>query len=87
MALDPYLKKQVILGMDGAEIMHGHLKTLMAEAEQQLQMAQEAEDESEEAMDSMERKYWEGVCETYGELYALTYDIAFAKAELENSNG
>ena len=81
--LDPYLQKQVELGMDGADIMHGHLKTLMLEAEQQLVLAQEAENESEEAMDSMERKYWEGVCEAYGELYALTYDIAFAKSELE----
>jgi hypothetical protein len=27
----------------------------------------------------MERKYWEGVLETYAELYQLTYDIAFAK--------
>jgi len=86
LTLDPYLQKQVILGMDGADIMHGHLKTLMLEAETQLQYAQEAEDESEEAMDSMERKYWEGVLETYGELYQLTYAIAFAKAELEKAN-
>lgn len=84
--LDPYLKKQVILGMDGADIMHGHLKTLMVEAEAQLEMAQEAEEDSGEAMDSMERKYWEGVLETYGELYQLTYAIAFAKAELEKAN-
>ena len=83
MTLDPYLQKQVDLGMDGADIMHGHLKTLMLEAEQQLVLAQEAEEESEEAMDSMERKYWEGVCEAYGELYQLTYEIAFAKANKE----
>jgi len=84
--LDPYLSRQVILGMDGADIMHGHLKTLMVEAEAQLEMAQEAEEDSGEAMDSMERKYWEGVLETYGELYQLTYAIAFAKAELEKDN-
>jgi hypothetical protein len=69
----------VNLGMDGADIMHGELKVLMLEAEQQLELAVEAEQESEEAMDSMERRYWEGVLETYGELYGLTYDIAFAK--------
>jgi hypothetical protein len=86
MELDPYLQKQVELGMDGADIMHGHLKTLIVEAEQQLILAQDAEAESEEAMDSMERKYWEGVTETYSELYALTYAIAFAKAELEKTN-
>jgi predicted secreted hydrolase len=71
--------------MDGADIMHGHLKTLMLEAEQQLGLAIEAEEESEEAMDSMERRYWEGVCEAYGELYALTYEIAFAKGELNGN--
>ena len=80
MTLDPYLQKQVELGMDGADIMHGHLKTLMLEAEQQLELAQEAEEESGEA------KYWEGVCEAYGELYALTYAIAFAKANKEEIN-
>ena len=85
LVLDPYLQKQVDLGMDGADIMHGHLKTLMLEAETQLELAQEQEDESEEAMDSMERKYWEGVTEAYAELYSLTYAIAFAKREI-NAN-
>ena len=77
--LPPHLQRMVNLGMDGADIMHGELKVLMVEAEQQLELAQEAEEDSGEAMDSMERKYWEGVLETYGELYRLTYDIAFAK--------
>jgi len=77
--LPPHLQRMVNLDMDGADILHGELKVLMVEAEQQLALAQEAEDESGEAMDSMERKYWEGVLETYGELYSLTYDIAFAK--------
>ena len=85
MALDPYLQKQVELGMDGADIMHGHLKTLMLEAETQLELAIEQEEETEEAMDSMERKYWEGVTETYAELYALTYEIAFAKGALNGN--
>ena len=77
--LPPHLQRMVNLDMDGADIMHGELKVLMLEAEQQLELAQQAEDESEEAMDSMERKYWGGVLETYAELYQLTYDIAFAK--------
>ena len=85
MALDPYLQKQVELGMDGADIMHGHLKTLMLEAETQLELAIEQEEDTEEAMDSMERKYWEGVTETYAELYALTYEIAFAKGALNGN--
>ena len=80
--LDPYLMKLVELGMDGADIMHGHLKTLMLEAETQLNLAIEQEEETEEAMDSMERRYWEGMSEAYEELYTLTYAIAFAKGEL-----
>jgi len=82
MELDPYLQKQVELGMDGAEIMHGHLKTLMVEAEQELELAVDAEEESGEAMDSMVRTYAEGVLDTLGQMYALTYAIAFAKGAL-----
>ena len=81
--LPPHMQRMVNLDMDGADIMHGELKVLMVEAEKQLELAQEAENESEEAMDSMERRYWEGVLDTYGELYKLTYDIAFAKGEKE----
>ena len=77
--LPPHLQRMVNLDIDGADILHGELKVLMVEAEQQLELAVQAEEESEEAMDSMERRYWEGVLETYGELYGLTYDIAFAK--------
>ena len=84
MQLDPYLMNQVEMGMDGADIMHGHLKTLMLEAEAHLEDAIEVEEESGDAMDSMERKYWEGVTETYAELYALTYAIAFAKEDIKN---
>ena len=79
--LPPHLQRMVNLSMDGADIMHGELKVLMVDAEQQLGLAIEAEEESEEAMDSMERRYWEGVLEAYSELYELTYSIAFAKAE------
>jgi hypothetical protein len=77
--LPSHLQRMVNLDMDGADIMHGELKVLMLEAEQELERAQQIEKESGEAIDSMERKYWEGVLETYGELYGLTYDIAFAK--------
>ena len=82
--LDPYLQKQVELGMDGADIMHGHLKTLMVEAEQILDRCIEVEEESEEAMDSMERTNAEGYLQALTELYELTYAIAFAKGELND---
>ena len=77
--LPPHLQRMVNLGMDGAEIIHGELKVLMVEAEAEFERAKEVEEQTEEAMDSMERKYFEGVLDAYGELYQLTYDIAFAK--------
>ena len=84
MTLDPYLMKQVEMGMDGADILHGHLKTLMYEAEQQLDLCIEAEEESEEAMDSMARTEASGYLDALSEVYALTYAIAFAKEDVKN---
>jgi len=78
--LEPYLQKQVDHDISGIDIMHGHLKVLMLQAEQELINAQALEDETEEAMDSMERKYWEGMCDAYAHLYSLTYDLSFAIA-------
>jgi hypothetical protein len=41
------------------------------EAEEQLTLAQEAEEETEEAMDSMDRTYWEGKTEAYASIVSL----------------
>jgi hypothetical protein len=82
--IDPYLRKQVELGMDGADIMHGHLKTLMVEAEGILDRCIEVEDESGDAMDSMARTEATGYLDALSELYALTYAIAFAKEDFKN---
>ena len=76
--LDQYLQRQVDNNISGIDIMHGHLKVLMLEAEQELAEAQAREDETEEAMDSMERKYWEGQLDALTHLYSLTYDLSFA---------
>ena len=84
MTLDPYLLKQVQMGMDGADILHGHLKTLMYEAEQQLDLCIEAEEESGEAMDSMARTEASGYLDALAHIYSLTYDIAFAKEDIKN---
>ena len=77
-AIDTRLQNAVDLGISGIDIMHGELKILMLVAEQELANAQAIEDETEEAMDSMERKYWEGVLDAYTELYRMTYDLSFA---------
>ena len=86
--LDPHLQRMVDAGCSGLDIMHGHLKILMLEAEAQLTEAQriEEEDDYSDAMQSMERKYWEGVSEAYASLYKLTYDLSFAIAGMENPN-
>lgn len=82
--LTPDLQKLVDLGIPGHDILHGELKNLMYEAEQQLILAQEEEDRTEEAIDSMERKYWEGQCDALTHVYGLTYQLAFAIAERNN---
>jgi hypothetical protein len=74
----PRLQKLVDMGESGTDILHGELKNLMLEAENQLDIAQKAEDESEEAMDSMERTYWEGQLDALTTVYQLTYDLSFA---------
>ena len=81
--LPDYLKNAINARATGLDVMHGHLKTLMLEAEKQLEIAQAYEDKTGEAMDSMERKYWEGVLEAYSEVYKLTYDLSFAIADKE----
>ena len=85
MELQPNLQKQIDLGSSGLDVMHGHLKVLMLDAEDQLRMAQEQEDETEEAIDSMERKYWEGQCDALAHLYELTYALSFAIAERDQA--
>jgi hypothetical protein len=64
--------------INGLDIMHGELKNLMLIWEKELEKAQAVEDESEEAMDSMERKYCEGFLDSLTALYNLTYQLSFA---------
>jgi hypothetical protein len=69
--LDPYLQRMVQAGMDGADILHGHLKSLMFEAENSMLTRNKDE----------HKKYWAGKLDAYTELYNLTYSIAFAKGD------
>ena len=79
--LDPYLHNQVKLGMDGADIMHGALKSLMLEAERNWEAAKNGEPLEEDEYDESD-SYHMGRIDALTELYTLTYDIAFAKGEL-----
>ena len=83
--LDERLQKLVNLGVEGIDIMHGELKIKMYEAEAELRMAQEVEEENDysDAMESMERKYWEGQVDALSGLYSLTYDLSFAIMDKE----
>lgn len=87
--LDPRLQKLVDLGESGTDILHGELKNLMYEAEQELIEAQRIEEENDysDAMESMERKYWEGMCDAYANVYTLTYQLAFAINERAKNRG
>jgi len=76
--LPPHLQRLVNAGVSGLDIMHGELKNLMLIAEQQLAEAHEVEEESEEAMDSMERTRCEGALDTLVDIYNLTYQLSFA---------
>ena len=84
--IDERQQRLVDVGVSGLDIMHGELKILMLEAEAQLEEAQRIEDETEEAMDSMERKYWEGMLDAYSFLYRMTYDLSFAIAAKKEYN-
>ena len=81
--LPAHLQRLVDAGVSGLDIMHGELKNLMLIAEQELDEAQAIEDESGEAMDSMDRTRCEGVLDTLVSLYGLTYDLSFAIGEKE----
>jgi len=75
------MSKVIAAGSSGLDVMHGELKNLMLEAERELELAQEEENHTEEAMDSMERRYWEGQLDSLQYLYGLTYALSFAIVE------
>jgi hypothetical protein len=76
--LSPRLQKAVDVGISGLDIIHGELKHMMLEAEEGLNIAQAEEDRTGEAMDSMDRKYWEGQLDALSIVYELTYKLSFA---------
>jgi hypothetical protein len=83
--IQPHLQKQIDAGSSALDIMHGHLKEMLVDAEQELEEAQRVEDESGEAMDSMERRYWEAQVDALSYLYSLTYQLSFIYAERDKN--
>lgn len=87
--LEPHLQKLVDMGESGTDILHGELKHLMYEAEKEYLEAKRIEEENDygDAMESMERKYWEGQVDGLSHVYALTYALAFAIDERTKARG
>ncbi len=85
--LEPRLQKLIDLGETGTDVLHGELKNLMYDAEREYKAALEEEELTEEAMDSMERKYWEGQLDALSWVYALTYQLSFAIDERTKARG
>jgi hypothetical protein len=79
--LEPHVQKQVDYRIPPLDIIHGEAKRLLVEAEEELMMWQTRENESDSAIDSMNRTFWEGQCEALEHIYSLTYGLAFAIAE------
>lgn len=70
------IKMLLTIGTEAEDIVHGKCKILLVEAE----------DRKQEATTSAEYSYWEGYGEAVAELYKLTYNISFARKDLENNN-
>ena len=81
--LDSRLQKLIDMGESGTDILHGELKNLMLNAETEFLHWQKIEEDTDydDAMDSMERKYFEGMLDAYANVYELTYQLAFAISE------
>jgi hypothetical protein len=78
--LEPRLQKLIDMGESGTDILHGELKNLMLEAENDYIEIETEEREGgySDAMLSMERTRAEGRMDALVEVYALTYQLAFA---------
>jgi len=87
--LEPRLQKLIDMGMSGTDILHGELKNLMLEAENDYTEieAEEREGGYSDAMLSMDRTRAEGRMDALVEVYALTYQLAFAISDRIKNNG
>jgi len=89
MTLEPRLQKLIDMGESGTDILHGELKNLMLEAETDYLEIEKEEREGgySDAMLSMDRTRAEGRMDALVEVYALTYQLAFALSERIKNNG
>jgi hypothetical protein len=83
--LDPRLQLAVNMGVSGTDILHGELKNLMYETEQAL--AEYTDQDNEEYDQTVNRLHLEGMLDAYVEVYALTYQLAFAISDRIKARG
>jgi hypothetical protein len=83
--LDPRLQKLIDLGESGTNILHGELKNLMYQTEQAL--AEYTDHDDEQYDQTVDRLHLEGMLDAYGEVYQLTYQLAFAINDRAKANG
>ncbi len=74
LSLSPRLQKMVDIGESGTDILHGELKNLMYETEQEIANLSPSQDHPE-------YRYLTGQLDAYATVYQLTYELAFAIAD------
>jgi hypothetical protein len=75
--MDERLQLAVDMRVSGLDIIHGDLKNRMLEAENKL----------ERCSHSDEREWLDGYMQALTDIYKLTYDLSFAIADKEKTNG
>jgi hypothetical protein len=75
--MDDRLQLAVDMRVSGLDIIHGDLKNRMLEAENKL----------ERCSHSDEREWLDGYMQALTDIYKLTYDLSFAIADKEKTNG
>jgi hypothetical protein len=82
--LEPRLQKLIDMGESGTDILHGELKNLAYETEQKL--AEYTDHDNEQYDQTVNRLHLEGMLDAYVEVYALTYQLAFAISDRIKTN-
>lgn len=87
--IPPHLEKALEdLSIPLIDLIHGHLKVAMLDAETSLINIRQIEEDGDysDAMVSMERTYAEGYLDALTELYCLSYNLSIDRKNLEETH-
>lgn len=89
MTLSQRIQELVYHDISGTDILHGEMKNLMLEADQQLLTAQQIEEDNDfsNAMESMDRTYAEGYLDALIAVNNIIIDLTYAIEERTKANG